>query len=101
MVNNKVVVWDKIAFEHFKEIYDSLKGVKNSSYAEKVKNTILKEINELLNNPEIYEQDRFKTDNDGSYRAFEKLKYRIAYRITKTQIRVLRVRHSNREPLEY
>ena len=101
MVKNRVVVWDKIAFEHFKEAYDSLKGGKNLSYAKKVKNTILKRVNELLDNPEIYEHDRFKIDNDGSYRAFEKFKYRVAYRITETQIRVLRVRHTRREPIEY
>ena len=97
MVKNRVLVWDKIAFEHFKEIYHSLE----SSYAKKVKNTILKKINKLTNNPEIYEQDLFKIDNDGSYRAFEKLKYRIAYRITESQIRVLRLRHTSREPTEY
>lgn len=101
MVKNRVLVWDKIAFEHFKEIFDSLKGDRNLSHAKKIKNTILKGVNELVNNPEIYEQDRFKIDNDGSYRAFEKNKYRIAYRITKTQIRVLRIRHSSREPIEY
>lgn len=97
MANNRVIVWDKIAFEHFKEMYHSLE----SNYAKKVKNTILKEINELINNPEIYEQDRFKIDNDGSYRAFDKLKYRIAYRFTDTQIRILRLRHTSREPIEY
>lgn len=101
MVNNRVVVWDKIAFEQLSEIYNSLKTDKNSSFAARVKNTILKTITELINNPEIYEQDRFRLDNDGSYRAFEKLKFRVAYKITKTQIRILRVRHTSREPIQY
>jgi plasmid stabilization system protein ParE len=101
MVNNRVIVWDKIAFEQLKEVYDSLKSDENSSFAVKVKNLILKTTTELIHNPEIYEQDRFKLDNDGSYRAFEKHKYRVAYKITETQIRILRVRHTSREPIEY
>ena len=101
MVNKRIVVWDKRAFEQFNEIYNSLKVNENLSFATKVKNTILKSTNELIYTPEIYEQDRFKVDNDGTYRAFEKFKYRIAYRITETQIRILRVRHTSREPMNY
>ena len=73
MVNNRIVVWDKIAFEQLKEVYDSLKSDENSSFALKVKNSILKTTAELTHNPEIYEQDRFKYNNDGSYRAFENI----------------------------
>jgi hypothetical protein len=35
-------------------------------------------------NPEIYGPDKYKTDNDGSYRTFEKHHYRIAYRFSKS-----------------
>jgi len=33
-------------------------------------------------NPEIYGPDKYKTDNDSSYRAFEKHHYRVAYRFS-------------------
>jgi plasmid stabilization system protein ParE len=52
-------------------------------------------------NPEIYGPDKYKIDNDGSYRAFEKHRYRVAYRFSKNIIRVLRIRHTSMEPLEY
>lgn len=101
MVNKRTLVWDKIALTHLKEIYDYLKTENNLLYAKEVKDTILKTTKELLEQPNLYEQDRFKLDNDGSFRAFEKFKYRIAYKITEKQIRILRVRHTSREPIKY
>jgi plasmid stabilization system protein ParE len=101
MVEARVLVWDKIALDHLREIYDSLKMGNNLEFAKEVKNAILKTTKELVDNPFIYEQDRFKFDNDGSFRAFEKFKYRVVYKITTTQIRIIRVRHSSREPIEY
>ena len=101
MVGNRVIVWDKNAFEHFKEAFGDLKETKNLSYATKFRNKILKSVSELLDNPELYERDRFRIDNDGSYRAFENFNFRITYKITETQIKILRVRHSSREPVEY
>ena len=101
MVEGRVLVWDKIALDHLKEIYDVLKTGNNLDFAKEVKSVILKTTKELLENPFIYEQDRFKFDNDGSFRAFVKFKYRVAYKITETQIRILRVRHTSREPMEY
>ncbi|WP_269222423.1 type II toxin-antitoxin system RelE/ParE family toxin [Flavobacterium sp. IMCC34518] len=101
MVDNRILVWDKLAFDQLKEMYDSLKMGGNLSYANRIKNSVLKTTKELLDNPYIFEQDRFKYDNDGSFRAFVKFKYREAYKITETQIRILRVRHTSREPIEY
>ena len=101
MVSIRVVVWDAIALENFKEIYDYLKIDENLSYANKVKNSILKEIKGLSYDPNLYEQDRFKVNNDGSFRAFEKFKYRIVYKITETQVRILRIRHTSRDPIDY
>lgn len=45
--------------------------------------------------------DKFKKNNPGNYRAFEKYSYRIAYKHTATEIRILRVRHVKQEPKEY
>ncbi|MGB0948547.1 MAG: type II toxin-antitoxin system RelE/ParE family toxin [Marinirhabdus sp.] len=41
-----------------------------------------------------------KIGNDGSYRAFEKHSYRVSYRITENEIRILRLRHTSRNPLK-
>jgi plasmid stabilization system protein ParE len=67
----------------------------------KVLGDIVAALNKAAHNPEFYGPDKYKKDNDGSYRAFEKHRYRIAYRFTDNVIRVLRVRHTSREPREY
>ncbi len=101
MVDNRDLVWDKEALSHLKEIYDFLKKGDDLAHANEVKNSIIKTTQDLIKNPFIFEQDRFKFDNDSSFRAFETFKYRIAYKITEKQIRILRVCHTSREPIEY
>ncbi len=54
-----------------------------------------------ITNPEYYNPDKFKLNNDGTYRAFEKHHYRIVYRYHNNVIRVLRVRHTKMEPSSY
>ena len=51
--------------------------------------------------PEMFPADKFKKNNDGSWRAFEKFHYRISYLITPDEIRIIRMRHTSRTPLQY
>ncbi|MGH2643572.1 MAG: type II toxin-antitoxin system RelE/ParE family toxin [Chitinophagaceae bacterium] len=94
------VVWTKPAQKEMKQAFDyiSKDSIKN---AEKVITTIAAMVDKASDNPQIYPPDKFKIDNDGSYRAFEKHRYRIAYRFSNKVLRVLRVRHTSREPLQY
>jgi plasmid stabilization system protein ParE len=69
--------------------------------ASKVVQEIADAVHKAIYNPEVYGPDKYKIENDGSYRAFEKHHYRIAYRFSKNIIRVLRIRHTSMEPLEY
>ena len=69
--------------------------------ANKVRKSIKETVRELLKHPEIYGLDRFKKDNASEHRAFEKYSYRVTYRVKENEIRILRVRHSSRIPLEY
>lgn len=55
----------------------------------------------LPDQPEMFPPDKFKKNNDGSWRAFEKLRYRISYRVTAKEIRIVRMRHTSRSPLQY
>ena len=55
----------------------------------------------LKYNPEIYPLDKHRKNNKGDIRAFEKFSLRVAYQITKKQIRIIRLRHTSRDPLEY
>ena len=63
-----------------------------------VASDIAKAVSKAVPNPEFYGPDKYKINNDGTYRAFEKHRYRISYKITKMTIVVLRVRHTKLEP---
>jgi plasmid stabilization system protein ParE len=69
--------------------------------AEKVKKGILLKISTLLNHPEGNKPDKYKTNNDGSFRAFEIHHYRISYRHKGNEIRIIRIRHTKMNPLQY
>ncbi len=69
--------------------------------AEKVKADVLASTRKLASNPEIHPPDKYKINNDGSFRAFELHCYRIAYRITETEIIITRIRHTSMEPNQY
>ncbi|WP_162418714.1 type II toxin-antitoxin system RelE/ParE family toxin [Cyclobacterium roseum] len=94
------VSWTKSAFISLQKAYKKIKENSPAS-AEKVKDTILFMTRNLADHPEKYPLDRFKKDNPGSYRAFEKYSYRVAYRHTDSEIKILRVRHVKQEPKSY
>jgi plasmid stabilization system protein ParE len=79
-------------------LYIAEKSVRN---AEKVLDEIQKKVKELPYNPEKYPIDKYKKDNDGNFRAFELYRIRIAYYIDIHTIRVISVRSTHQEPLEY
>jgi plasmid stabilization system protein ParE len=94
------IVWTKLSQKQMKYLYDYISedSVKNAAA---VLSGIATAVNKAINNPEIYNADKYKINNDGSYRAFEKYHYRISYRFTKNVIRVLRVRHTSMKLKSY
>jgi len=98
----KIVIWSKLALKHNKSIHTHLlKETKSLKVADKVVSKLFDSSDTLENHPELYALDRFKINNNGTYRAYEVYSYRISYRVMKDKIRILRVRHTSREPLEY
>lgn len=69
--------------------------------AKKVKEKILFLIRKIPSNPQFYPPDKFRINNDGSFRAFEIYRYRITYHISKDNIRVIRIRHTKLNPINY
>jgi plasmid stabilization system protein ParE len=101
MVEGKYdVVWTKRSQKHLIEAFEYI-SKDSPKNAAKVLDDIMTAVYKLASNPEKHNPDKFKINNDGSYRAFEKHSYRIAYRFSKNIIRVLRVRHTSMEPLKY
>ncbi|HVB04581.1 MAG TPA: type II toxin-antitoxin system RelE/ParE family toxin [Chitinophagaceae bacterium] len=94
------VVWTTPSQQHIRAAW---KYISNDSpkNARKVIEDIITAAEKAIDNPEFYPPDKYKTNNDGSYRAFEKHGYRIVYRYTKNIVRVLRVRHTKMEPKHY
>ena len=100
MVKKPIVMWNKIAESTLQKAYREIK-IESPQNAIKVRDGILSETRRLANGPEIYPPDKFKRDNPGNYRAFEKYSYRVAYRHTEKEIRNLRIRHVKQEPRMY
>jgi plasmid stabilization system protein ParE len=78
------LVWTAEALNQFE---DAIEYIANQSMvsSENFKIEILKKLNELMIQPERYSIDKFKTNNDGSFRAFEVLRYRISYQYFQTR----------------
>ena len=81
------VIWDKPAYISLQKAYKRI-SEDSPLNAEKVRSEILKAAGGLPKHPEKYPLDRFKKDNPGNYRAFEKYSYRVAYKYTTTPFEV-------------
>ena len=96
------IIWDRIALDHFKDILDFLS--KQSSQAPKiVKEGVLSRIEDIKKNAFIFEIDKLKDYPNKEFRAFVIYNYRITYQINEAskEIRILRIRHTSREPFGY
>ena len=96
------IVWDRKALDNFKEILTYLE--KQSIQAPKIaKSAIVTRLDIIKTNPLIAELDKLKDSPNKEFRAFVVYSYRITYQIKKEigEIRVLRIRHTSREPIGY
>ena len=101
MVNRKMkIILDNEAKIALHEAYNYIKQ-DSLQNAEKVRSQILGSIKELIKSPDKYAPDKYRKDNDISYRAFEIFKYRITYHVSPNEIRIIRIRHTKMNPLEY
>jgi plasmid stabilization system protein ParE len=94
------IVWNK---RPSRFLAQSLKWISEDSVlqVERVEKEILTTISNIPANPEQHPPDKFKKNNPGNIRAFEKLSFRISYKITAAQIRILRIRHVRQKPKDY
>lgn len=92
------IKWNKLAVKQFLDIIQFLEEEEQFAYAEKLEAKILSKIKSIPDYPHIYQSDRLKRNNDGSFCAFEIDSYRISFRKVPTEIRILRIRHTARRP---
>ncbi|WP_276502398.1 type II toxin-antitoxin system RelE/ParE family toxin [Terrimonas pollutisoli] len=95
-----VTVWSKRAKPDLQKAYEYIAQDSLES-AVKVRDELIDISIELSRHPEMFPPDKYKTNNDGNWRAFEKYHYRISYRVMPTEIRVARMRHTSRSPRKY
>lgn len=93
MIENEAKLQLRKAYIYIKK--DSLQN------AEKVKSKILASIKELIKNPEKHASDKYRLDKDLSFRAYEIYKYRVTYHVSADEIRIIGIRHTKMNPLEY
>lgn len=95
-----VTVWSKRARIELQKayLYIQMDSVQN---AEMLRDDLIDLTIDLCNYPTKYPPDKFKKDNDGTWRAFEKYHYRVSYRIMPNEIRIVRLRHTSRSPLKF
>jgi plasmid stabilization system protein ParE len=77
------VTWNNEAKMQLKKAYEYIYQ-DSPQNARKVRSDIAAIVNKLPDNPGFYTLDKYKLENDGSYRAFEKHRYRISYRVLDT-----------------
>lgn len=95
----KEIIWTATAQNQLEEIYFYLHEItKSDSIPEKVVEIIYNSVSILKSNSEIYELDKFKSENDGNHRSYEIYNYRISYKTTAKTIYILRIRHTSRNP---
>ncbi|MGL4597874.1 MAG: type II toxin-antitoxin system RelE/ParE family toxin [Bacteroidia bacterium] len=100
MVTKLIVRWDKYAFFQLQSIADYLHVISPEASTKVVAN-ILKATKSISTKPRMHPADSLRLDQDTNYRAFIIYHYRITYFIAKDHIRIIRIRHTSREPLHY
>ena len=92
------IKWSKTALNNLMAAIDYLEQKGYYKYAAELENEILKTIQELPRTYLQYENDRFKFNNDSTFKAFIIDKYRVSFRVILSEIHILRVRHTSRKP---
>jgi len=100
MVELPRVVWNLSASQAFRRYCADIQQ-DSPQNAQRVQQGISDMVDQLPQHPERYPLDKFKQNNPGNYRAFERFSLRIAYRHTEKEVRILRCRHVKQRPKSY
>ncbi|WP_425636196.1 type II toxin-antitoxin system RelE/ParE family toxin [Algoriphagus yeomjeoni] len=94
------IVWSNVAV---KQLSDFLEWIAQDSIiqAERIESEIITEIEGLPLHPKRFPSDKFKLNNGGEFRAFERFSVRIYYKITPEQLQILRIRHVKQNPKKF
>ncbi len=91
MVNR--IIWPASVQKQLYEAYNYIL-ISSRQNAEKVKSELVASTKSLLKNPGLYPPDKYRKNNDGSFRAYELHSFRISYRVAENEIVIVRIRHT-------
>lgn len=94
------IIWTEITKKQLQEIYFFI-AEESIYHADRVFEKLLNSTSELSKHPKKFPPDKYKYNNDGTYRAYELYHFRISYKITETAIYIVRIRSVFQNPQEY
>jgi plasmid stabilization system protein ParE len=94
------VVWTETAQQQLQEIYRFI-AEESIIQADNVFDRIVSATAHLQKQPHKFPPDKYKTNNNGDFRAFEIFHYRISYKISLEFIYIVRVRSTYQNPETY
>lgn len=96
------VIWERNALVEFKSILTYL-HTQSSNASRIVKLKMLDRVELLKSNPRLAEADKLKSHPNTNFHAFVVFSYRLTYQTVEKEklIRILRIRHASKEPLNY
>ena len=98
MVKN--IRWDRQASNSLDQAIFYIES-RSPQGADRVKKSLVRHLKMLARRSDLFELDRFKQNNDGTYRYFVVYRIRISYRVLPDEIYILRVRHCSQDPIIY
>lgn len=90
------IKWNKTALKNLISALEFFEENDAESYSKKFEKELLTKIKNLPQTYQQYNLDKFRFQNDGSYRVLFSNS-----RITEKEIRILRIRHGSRKPIYY
>jgi plasmid stabilization system protein ParE len=93
------IKWNKTAVKNLISALEFMENAGFTDYSIRLEKEIISVIQALPNNYLNFQLDRFKENNDGSFRAFIIENYRISFRVKANEIHILRIRHTSKKPI--
>ncbi len=95
------IKWNKTALKNLISALEFFEENDSFNYSIRFEKELIEKIKELPNSFQQYPLDKFRFQNDGTYRVLFVDSYRISFRVNLNEIQILRIRHTSRNPVYY
>lgn len=95
------IIWTETTKKQLEQIYLYIAEASSITQADNVFENLVNSTSKLPEQPQKNPPDKYKIDNDSSYRAYEIYHFRISYKITEEAIYIVRIRSTRQNPKGY